>query len=88
MWGGESEYKCDGFSEDGGKQMRTWLGDQKRVLKLRGWGPFAAQKLMGSKHNLSGSQSKQMIRTYNINSYTQLIVRRTVQIAYINGVEW
>ena len=77
MWDGEIEYKCDGFSEDGGKQMRTWLGDLKRVLKLRGWGPFAAQKLMGSEHNLSESQSKQIIRTYDINSNTQLIVRRT-----------
>jgi hypothetical protein len=62
MWGGDVQYKCDGFSEDGDKQMRTWLGDQKRVLKLRGWGPFAAQKLMGSKHNSSGSQRKQIIR--------------------------
>jgi hypothetical protein len=77
MWDGEIEYKCDGFSEDGSKQLRTWLGDQKRVLKLRGWGSFVAQKLMGSKHNLSRSQRKQIIQIYNINSNTQLIVRRT-----------
>jgi hypothetical protein len=76
MWDGEIEYKCDGFSENGGKQLRTWLGDQKRVLKLRGWGPFVAQKLMVSKHNLRRSQRKQIIRTYNINSNTQLTVRR------------
>jgi hypothetical protein len=77
VWDGEIEYKCDGFSEDGGKQMRTWLGDQRRVSELRGWGPFAAQKLMGSKHNLSGSQSKHIVRTHSINGNTQLIVRRT-----------
>lgn len=68
MQGVEIEKKCDGFSEDDGKQMRTWLGDQRRVLKLRGWGPFAVKKLMGSKHNFGGSHRKQIILTHNNNN--------------------